>query len=72
MHSLEVIDTKNKDQVLKEMADAIADDTASGYVLAHKIAKANPDLFLHDGRVRERHAVLYDENLSVLHSESAK
>lgn len=70
MHCLEVLEFKNAVQVHKEMGDAIADDTASGYVLAHKIARANPDLFTHDGR--ERHAVLYDDNLKVIHSESSK
>ena len=52
MHSLEVIEARNVVAVLREFQDAIAEDSAAGYAQAQRIAKANPDLFTHDGRVK--------------------
>ena len=53
MHSLEIIHTRNAEQVYKEMRDALAEDSVQGYARARRIAKANPDLFVQDGRVRD-------------------
>ena len=53
MHSLEVIHDRNVKQVYKEMRDALAEDSVQGYDRARRIAKANPDLFVQDGRVRD-------------------
>ena len=60
MHSLEVIQHKNTQQVLKEYREALALDSTAGYEKARQIAKSNPDLFVGDGRVRpsEKHDVL--------------
>lgn len=49
MHSLEVIEARNVKQVYKEVRDALVRedlDTVS------RIARANPDLFTFDGRVK--------------------
>ena len=51
MHSLEVIHTRNVEQVYKEMREALAEDSEQGYIRARRIAKANPDLFVQNGRV---------------------
>ena len=49
MHSLDVIHERNAEQVVKEFTAAVEGDN---YILARKIAKANPDLYWQDGRRR--------------------
>ena len=67
MHSLEVIQARNVAAVYRAMGEAIAEDSVSGYLRARQIAKANPDLYLHDGR--RQTAVLYDTDGVALHTE---
>ena len=67
MHSLEVIESRNVDAVRKAMREALADDTVSGYLQARMIARANLDLFYHDGRVQT--AALFSEDRELLHVE---
>lgn len=52
MHPLEIIQHKNAQQVLREHREALAEDTPQGYDRVKAIARANPDLFVGDGRVR--------------------
>lgn len=69
MHSLETIHARNIEQVHKEMREALAEDSVSGYVRARKIALANPDLYVNDGRQRLR-AILVDvDEAMVVHAE---
>lgn len=72
MHALEIIRSHNVDQVMREMRCALAEDSASGYAKAQRIAKANPDLFMHDGQPRRvLRAVLIDvEMRTVLHADN--
>ena len=51
MHSLDVILSRNEEQVYKEYKEALAEDSVAGYARARRIAKTNPDLFVQDGRV---------------------
>ena len=47
MHSLEVIHTRDIHAVIREFDEAVAD---GDHTLARQIAKANPDVYTHDGR----------------------
>ena len=49
MHSLEVIYARDVHAVVKEFGEALAD---GDHALARQIAKANPDVYTHDGRRR--------------------
>ena len=49
MHSLEVIHERNVEQVFKETREALFNEDLE---TVRAIAKANPDLFVQDGRVR--------------------
>lgn len=51
MHSLDTLNRRNIEQVYKEMREALRDED---FDLVHRIARANPDLFVFDGRVRTR------------------
>ena len=50
MHSLEVIEARDVHAVIREFDEAVAD---GDHALARQIAKANPDLYTHDGRIRQ-------------------
>lgn len=50
MHDLTTIQRRNRDQVYKECREALARED---FELVRKIARANPDLFVQDGRERE-------------------
>ena len=52
MHSLEIIHARDVHAVVKEYHEALADGDAAGLARAQRIAKANPDVFTHDGRRR--------------------
>ena len=50
MHSLEVIHARDVHAVIKEYHEALADGDEAGLIRARNIAKANPDVYTHDGR----------------------
>ena len=52
MHDLNTLTHRNTQHVYDTMRAALAEDSAAGYARARRIAKANPDLFVQDGRVR--------------------
>ena len=59
MHSLEMIVARNVQHVHAAMRAVLAEDTLAGYERARRIAKANLDLYVQDGRLRDVNASLY-------------